>query len=139
MKYSEVRDTVRGLRELADFVEAHGLELPGSFELCSGYNFLFDDVSYSWDPLRHPKTAREKARIIAKLLGKADKVYEGNYLELHRRFGSILVQFNVARDKVCERRVVEVIEHPEEIVLRPAYTEEIVEWVCDEPLLKVEV
>jgi hypothetical protein len=128
MKYKEAQELAAGLRELADFVDAHGVELP-TFTLNSTYNFLYDDYN--------GRTAKEKARICAKTLakgGRADKNFEGNYLELSRNFGPIKVEFNVAREQVCNKRVVEVIEHPKRVI--KAWKEEVVEWDCIDPLLK---
>lgn len=131
MKYKEAQELEAGLRELADFVRDHGVELPTTFGLTSTYNFLYNDYHEGG------RTAKQKARIVAKVLakgGKAEKNFEGNYLELTRKFGPIKLEFNINRELVCEKRVVEVIEHPESI--RKAWTEEVVEWDCIDPLLK---
>ena len=128
MKYKDRDELVAGLRELADFVEAHGLEIPSEMRVQSTYNFLYDD--------HNGRTGREKARIIAKILargGRAEKNFQGSYLELVRRFGPIKVEFNVNREQVCVKRVVETVEVPEAII--PAYTKEVVEWDCIDPLL----
>lgn len=128
MKYKERDELVAGLRELADFVEKHGVEIPATLRVSSSYNFLYDDMH---------GTAKEKARTIARVLargGKATKDFQGSYLELSRKFGPIKVEFNVNREVVCEKRVVEVIQHPESV--RSAWTEEVVEWDCIDPLLK---
>ena len=129
MRYKERDELVAGLRELADFVEKHGQEIPSEINVNSNYNFLYDSTD--------GRTGREKARIIAKVLsrgGKVEKKFQGSYLELVRRFGPIKVEFNVAREQVCVKRVVETIVHPERVV--KGYTEEVVEWDCIDPLLK---
>lgn len=128
MKYSRAQELEAGLRELADFIRDHGVELPCDLTFSSAYNFLYDSDGM---------TARQKARKTAKVLakgGKAEKKFDGNYLELTRKFGPIKVEINVAREVVCEKRVVDRIEHPERVL--KAYTEEVVEWDCIDPLLK---
>ena len=131
MRYKDRDELVRGLRELADFVETYGHEIPGDLKMNSAYNFLYDDYGEGG------RTAKEKARIVAKVLakgGKAEKNFQGNYLELVRKFGPLKIEFNINRDMVCEKRVVEVIHHEEKTI--PAYDEEVVEWDCIDPLLK---
>lgn len=132
MKYSEAKELEAGLRELADFVRDHGVKLPTEMRLYST-NFLYDD----YDGKKGGRTAKEKAAITARILakgGKAEKNFQGNYLELIRKFGPVNIEFNVNREQVCVKRVVETVEVPEHVI--PAHTREVVEWDCIDPLLK---
>jgi len=133
MKYKNRDDLVSNLRELADFLEAHGLELPSDVYMASSYNFLYDDHG----EYRHNRSAREKARSITKVLargGIVEKKFEGGYLELRRKFGTIVLEFNLSREKVCERKTVGYEDVPEKTT--PAYKREIVEWICTDPILR---
>jgi hypothetical protein len=108
---------VRGLRELADWLEA-------SPEWIGGYwNALrVDDFVDTQDEFR------AKARLLG---GERRKDAVGNYLSVERFFGPHRVAVNVSREKVCERVVVGTREVPAE----PARVEEIVEWRCEPSIL----
>lgn len=133
MTYKDAQELEAGLRELADFVRDHGVKLPTDISLYSS-NFLYDD----WQGKKGTnRTAKEKAGITARVLakgGRAEKNFQGNYLELVRKFGPIKIEFNINRELVCEKRVVEVVEVPEHVIA--AHTREVVEWDCIDPLLK---
>jgi hypothetical protein len=132
MKYSKVKEMVAGLRELADFLEERGHLLPVDYLSINVHDYIFDDSVYS--NRQHKMTAQEKMRVLAKALDKAEKHYQGDYFDLRRKFGPIQLEFTVSRDKICERVVVGTKEVPERVV--PARTEEIVEWVCNDPILR---
>lgn len=59
---------------------------------------------------------------------KLEKKYDDNYCSVERAFGSVAIKVAVGREVVCERVVVETIQHAEEV--RPAWVEEKVEWKC---------
>lgn len=129
MKYKQAQEVAQGLRELADWVEEYGPRLPVRQLEVPGYNFLHDDYNG-----KH--TAKQKARIVAKLLargGTCEKKFQDNYLILKRAFGPLELEFNLGRNAVC-RRVVVGTEHVEEHVIE-AHDREIVEWVCEDPIL----
>lgn len=139
----EVRDKfVQDLRDFADFIEEKGEYLPmDSYDCdfkvtCS----LYDETTYDWETGETTvvKTAKELMREAAKALGKADKVWSEKYLDLQKDFGGIQLEFTIRRDQVCERKVVGTKVIPEKVIperVEPEKVEEIVEWVCDDPLL----
>lgn len=131
MKYKKAQELAQGLRELADFVEERGHTLPIDNLDVTVHDWVWDDQYYS---KRETKLdAREKMRLIAKALGNAEKVYQGDYFDLRKKFGPVRLEFTVNRSKVCERVVVGTKEIPERIL--EAHTKEIVEWVCTDPIL----
>lgn len=129
MKYKDRDELVQGLRDMADFIEARGLELPINHPNMKLTTWLYDD--YGQD---RKLTAKQKARRVAKKLGKAEKVFSNNYLDIRRDFGPVCLEFTVNREKVCERKVVGVKQIEEEVI--PAYEIEEVEWVCTDPILR---
>lgn len=130
MKYKDRDDLVASLRGMADFIEEHGLELP----LSSWYDMEFDITNYMFSDADRPLL-----RKIAKILGSAEKNFNGNYFKLEKKFGRFgTLAFEVSRQVVCERKVVEVIHHEAEVREIEAYDEEVVEWVCNDPILSAE-
>lgn len=108
-----------GLRELADWLEEHP-EQADAVVLSLTVNVCVFD--------------REGIVAAARAMGTAEKVYDvDSYFTVRRKFGSVWLDFFCNRDRVCRRVVVDTIAVPERVV--PAHTEEVVEWVCDEPLL----
>jgi len=115
-----------GLRELADWIEAHP-EMPRPGGTLTVYTL----------------NSREEAAACLKALGTCQKEYTESNFYLSREFGPIKLTFMFYRSAVCQRRVVgqkqvgtQVIPAritPEEII--PAHTEDIVEWDCEESLL----
>lgn len=134
MRYKAAQELADGLRELADFVETVGPKLPVDLDAPYLTAWVFDD--YKGVEAKHWLTAREKMRRIVKLVGKADKVYKENYFDLRKYFGPIKLEFTTNRANVCERKVVGTKEIPEHVVA--ARTEDIVEWVCNDPLLRAD-
>lgn len=127
MKYSEVESTVKDLRAFADFIEQHGVEIPGDIYISNSYNSLWDDDN---------STAKEKAKAVAKILargGLVEKKHDDYDLTLIRSFGKIKLKFSIQREKFCKKVVTGTREIP--AVTYEARTEEVVEWVCDDPVL----
>lgn len=131
MKYKDRDELVTGLRDLADFIERKGLELPIDHPSMTLNEWLFDDNN--WNHKRHSRTAREKIGVVARKLGKAEKDWGSGSLDLRRRFGPVSIEFTIGREKVCERRVVGSKTVPERVV--PAHVQEEVEWICTDPIL----
>jgi hypothetical protein len=133
MRYKDRDDMVKGLRDLADLIEEKGLELPIP---SSYYPTTFGFHLYESDRI----PPKENLKRVAKVLGKAEKKYVFDDFRLTKDFGKyVRLSFATARDQICQKVVTgtklvpkrEVIEIPNQFE-----TEEIVEWVCDEPLLK---
>jgi hypothetical protein len=76
---------------------------------------------------------REELTQLARSFGECEKEFSDESFYLRKRFGSVAVYAFTARNQVCERVVVGTEEIPERV--SPAYTREIVEWQCTEPLL----
>lgn len=130
MRYKDRDDLVASLRGMADFIEEHGIELP----LSSDYDMRFDITNYMFSSADKPLL-----RKIARILGSAEKNFTGNYFRLEKKFGRYgTLAFEVSRNIVCDRKVVEVIHHEAETRQIEAYDEEVVEWVCNDPILSAE-
>lgn len=116
--YPTATEFVAGLRAAADFFEKHP-------DLAPTYGKTrFDYFAHSKDELAQ----------IARRIGYAEKGEADVWFYLRKDFGgNVVLDVNVAREQVCRRVVTGTVEHPEEA--REAWTEEIVEWVCDEPVL----
>ncbi len=71
---------------------------------------------------------------IARMLSPCEKIHEGPYFMLRKKFGSVKFDVNFSRESVCERVVIGTEEIPEKII--PASIREIVEWVCSDSILK---
>lgn len=131
MKYKERDELVAGLRELADFIEAKGLQLPSMDVKATAWVYGYDPKTYQDNPVRAHLTMRKAA----KTLGVAQKQYSNNYFDLIRKFGPIKLEITTPRRNICERKVVGTREIEEQVI--PARIEEIVEWECYDPLLRV--
>lgn len=104
---------IAGLREAADFFEAHP-ELP-HMELPSQFDVFVD--------------TKEQLAAIARM-GGWNKNARGEYFWLSRKIGVLDYHINIQRARICRRVVVGSEVQPEKIVDK-------VEWVCDEPVLAV--
>lgn len=115
MGYRE--DYIAGLRQLADYLEERpDVPVPISEK---HYAFVHDEDTF---------------RKAARSMGSAKKDFDINYAMLRRDFaGGIHYELNIARERVCERRVVATKAVPEQVI--PAHEVEVVEWDCKEPLL----
>ena len=78
--------------------------------------------------------SKEELAEAARIMRHADKSVIGDYFTVRKTFGEHTVDVNAPRTEVCRKVVTGTREIPEQVV--PARTEDIVEWVCDEPLLK---
>lgn len=131
MKYRDQRELVEGLRAMADFIEEH-IELPIEYPEHTFTNWIWGKGS---DDAERFADAKARMQIVARAMGSARKVYESGYFDLRRTFGPITLEFTTNRENVCRRVVKETIHHPEETRVVPARTEEVVEWICDDPIL----
>ena len=127
MTYKQRDEMVADLRAFADFIEENGVKLPGDLYLGSSYNSLWDDDN---------STAKEKAKVVAKVLAKGglvEKKHDNYSLDLIRKFGRIKLSYSINREKFCTKVVTGTKEVP--AVTYEARTEEIYEWKCDDPVL----
>lgn len=134
MEYKDQRELVEGLRAMADFIEEHP-ELPIGEPEIKLDTWLFDDSKWDVDHLRtDSRTAKEKLQAAARALGIAQKNYIGDYFCVTKKFGEFVsMEFTVSRETVCKRVVTGTRIVP--AVSRPERTEEVVEWICDDPIL----
>ena len=121
------KEYVKGLRDLADWYEAHPeIELP--------YEPVHDNYAVN---------SKEDAASVIRALGRCDKEYSGNLLTISRQFGPIKAKFVFYREAVCRKVVVGTREVPEQVIpaqpeeVIPAHVEEITKWEC-EPILATE-
>jgi len=131
MTYKAQRELVEGLRELADFIEENGVKLPWDEPRMELVEWIYDEQPDG-------KTAKQQMAEAARIFGNAKKVHSSDYFDLRRYFGPIKLEFTTARENVCRKVVKETTIIPAEYVparIKPERTEEVVEWVCDEPLL----
>lgn len=111
----ERRDYITGLRELADFIEAHP-ELPSPWG--GGHNAFVEN--------------KADLANIARAGARWDKGVSGDYFYLRKQFsGGTTYEINVSRDQVCRKVVTGTRIEP----AKPEQEVETYEWVCDEPLL----
>lgn len=130
MKYKHRDELVEGLRSLADFIEERGLELPIDSPSVELSEWLYDDY-YG----RKKRTARDKIRHVAKIIGRAEKSFDYRF-DLTRKFGPFVsLEFSVSRETVCERRVIGKKTVPAQVHSSPERVEDVVEWICVDPIL----
>jgi hypothetical protein len=121
VKYADRDNMVKGLRELADFIEERGPELPWTYPDIKITNWVYEK-----------EDAKRATKALAKW-GIVQKVWTGSYLDIRRKFGkAVTLEFTISRDNSCVRREVgeKVIE--EQII--PARVEKVYEYDCD-PIL----
>lgn len=131
---------IQGLRELADFLEAHdGVPVPFHGSLQTGkWEKVFNIF------LIHEGDNRERIAMVARAMGNFEKRADGSDFRVFRRFGGITLVAQAAREDVCERVVVGTREvtvtepDPAAVAALPTVTTtkvvEDVEWICS-PLL----
>ncbi len=124
----ELQDCVDGFRRLADWLEGNGEKL----EPYLG-DFRVDIFCHS----------AEEFVTKAKLFGSSDKVSEGSFVVLRKRFGKFVgVELNARHEVVCKRVLVHtkvipahtIPASPEMFV--PERVEEKYEWRCPDSILK---
>lgn len=119
-----IDETVKGLRDMADFFEQHP-EVQRPLDV--GFYVIV-----------HDKSELVKA---ARALGNCDKTVD-SYYNVQKKFGRFTLQFCVVRDAVCTQRVVGTKTVTTHKLITPAVyqeVEEVVEnvaWDCPEALLK---
>jgi hypothetical protein len=134
MKYRERDELVEGLRALADFIEAKGLDLPIEYPEVKLDIWIYDDYDVNAKPIEG--TARAKLREVAKVLGKAEKGTVSEYFTLTKKFGEhVALEFTSPRSSICKQVVVGERIIPE-MPARPARTEPVIDWICDDPILR---
>ena len=132
MKYAQRDALVSGLRELADFIEARGVELPISYPDFSMNHYVYPEYSGGEEV---QGSALKKIASAAKAMAPCEKTYGEHYFKIIKKFGIVNLGFSTSRGGICTSRVVGQKEIPEQII--PARTEDILEWDCAPSLLEV--
>jgi hypothetical protein len=105
---------IAGLRELADWLDQNpDIPYPGY----AGQQFTV-----------FAHTKQELAELARQVGGRFEKQVTDNWVMLRRTFGPHCYEICIARQQVCERRVVGTREVPEVVI--PAHKAEIIEWEC---------
>lgn len=133
MKYRDRDELVEGLRDLADFIEEKGIELPIRYPQQTFRTFVYPDYTDQGTLING--TAAKALAKAAKLLAPCKKIYGEYYFDVIRRFGPITVEFTASRDSVCTAKVVGQKHTPQRVI--PAKTEDVIEWECAPSLLAV--
>jgi len=135
MKYKQRDELVESLRELADFLDEKGLEIPFDISVSvSAYMPYYSRVTPYGE-----LTAKEKKAILkraVRALKPVVKEYDNTTLRVKRKFGNkINFSLSVSREVACKAvKTGNKIIHAASYI--PERVEEEVEWVCTDPLLK---
>jgi hypothetical protein len=133
MKYKQRDALVHDLREFIDFLEEKGHELPITIDVTlSGRVRHYDPKTYSE---RDPRERKRELKQTVRLLKPVKKEYSGSSLNVTRKFGKLSFTVYVSREIACKMvKTGNKIIHAGTWI--PERTEEEVEWVCTDPLLK---
>lgn len=139
MKYKQHKELIAGLRETADWLENNPRTIALPELTFSSSNYIYEYAknehgNTDWSTIDE-FTTRLKMRGIAKLLGSSVKDYSAGLFSLRKVFGPITITFNANRAAICRKIVKETKIVPARTETYPERTEEVVEWVCDDPLL----
>jgi len=136
MKYKDRDNLVAGLRELADFVEDRGIELPIDISVsATAYMPYYSRKNRKSYNAISEKEKKAIVKQLIRVMKPVKKEYHGNYFTITRLFGKIKFSLSVDRGVVCKKvptgnKIIHAARYVEEIV------EEEVEWVCTDPILK---
>ena len=134
MKYSQRDNLVASLREAADFIEAHGIDLPFDISSVSmgAHIATYDRKTYE---KRDPKEMKRDLKQAVRILKPVKKEYYGSTLYIKKQFGVISLSLTASRDVACKQvKTGKIIL--KEAVMIPASMEEEIEWVCTDPILR---
>jgi len=135
MKYKERDKLVVSLREAADFIEDHGVEL--RLDKIQVYMSAYlRTYSRGVFENRDPKDIKRDLKRVVRTLKPVEKAYSDSTLYVRRKFGeSIKLEIPISREVACRRvETGNIIKHAASYI--PAREEKEVEWVCTDPLLR---
>lgn len=122
----KVANFIQGLRDFADWLEAHPVLPPTLYGLPNGRILLF-------------VKDKDQLAAAARWLGTCEKVVTEDWFSLVKTFGPIALEALIERPQVCERVKIgeKVIPAQPERVLpaEPERVEEVYEWQCPESIL----
>jgi hypothetical protein len=139
MKYQEISELVADLREFADLIEKYGVKLPLSYPWI---NFHITQSFYNDEEDEDGKTPKDKLKEVVRILpGKKEKGVNYHDYEVvkYTKNGHCKLTFETAQENVCEKKVIgtEKIQRYHSVPIEGSFTEkEIVEWECNDSLLK---
>jgi len=110
-------ELIQGLRDFATFLEQRP-------NLATPHGGYFDIWTLT----------KEDFVQMTREMGDASKRVGSGWFCMARKFGPIRLELNVPREQVC-RRVVMGTRWVEEVHV-PGHDEDVVDWQCDEPILK---
>ena len=127
-------NTINDIRAILDFLELHEeFPLPVAFKPSRG-----QFTAWCLEP--DPEAAKAWVADRARELRTCEKVAQNGFLGVFRPFGDVSLGVKVSQEATCEKRVVGTheVEKPiyREAVTYERVTEEIVEWVCPDSLLR---
>lgn len=131
MKYKEVEETVKELREFADFLEKNGVKLPDGLWISTGEWMNLTATTYEDGEAKIDEAGtKENIRKFIEAVGECEKDYRDDRIVITKNFsnGHRMLRGEVDRSVLCKRVVVgqKVIPATEEKVVDE------VEWVCAE-------
>ncbi len=131
MRYREVEETVKELREFADFLEKHGVELPDGLWISTTEYMTLTATDYEDGESKiNEAGTKENIRKFIDAVGECEKDYSDDRIVITKRYstGNVMLKGEVDRNIMCKRVVVgqKVIPATEERIIDE------VEWVCAE-------
>ena len=114
-------------RQLIDFLESK----PAIIDELGSIHLSFYVYGEGMTVEEKNKDAKKRTARFARMMGKSHKEWNDYALEILKRFGSHQLRVNVAREAICERKVIGTEFVPEYRV--SAHQKDIVEWVCEDP------
>lgn len=131
MRYREVEETVKELREFADFLEKNGVKLPDGLYISTSewINLTATDYEDGETKINEEGT-KENIRKFIDAVGECEKDYRDDEITIVKRYstGNKMLTGQVDRSVMCKRVVVgqKVIPATKERTIDE------VEWVCAE-------
>jgi hypothetical protein len=131
--------TIEDMRKLLDFFEVHEeLPLPW-YSYATAYVDTYDAATGNErDPEDIKREARNITHLMVRAFGKVEKEYDNGSLYLKPRtrddkpaFGNISLKFSVPRKAICRK----VVTGTKVIPATEAVEVEVVDWICEDPVL----
>lgn len=150
MKYAELDKVIEDTEEFLSWLKVNReklVTLPqfGYYGLSStSYvnEYETDENGYKDYQKYDESASRSKLASIARVLGSCEKKYDSINFTLVKKFGSTFtLKFVTNRESVCRKVVksTKLVQKREFVDVPGQYvTEEEVEWICDDPLLRTE-
>jgi len=136
MKYKDRDEFVASLREMADFFEARGHELPiePPAIYMTGYVRQYDARSFTE---RAAKDRKRDVKTLIRAFKPVRKKYYDTTFHIVKKFGRLEMTISVSRGVVCKAVPTgnKIITEAQTQTIPRSVRDE-VEWVCTDPVLK---